>query len=91
MRKIDLYEAVKTAAGIETKVQAERAVEAVFSAIISSLSAGEEVKISGFGVWKVKDHKERAGVNPKTGEKITIAATKKVSFKAGKELKQSVK
>jgi DNA-binding protein HU-beta len=48
------------------------------------------VAITGFGTFKVADRKARMGVNPKTGEKIQIAASKKPKFRAGKLLKEAV-
>jgi DNA-binding protein HU-beta len=48
------------------------------------------VKIAGFGIFQIKDRKAREGRNPATGEKIQIKASKKVAFRASKELKESV-
>lgn len=78
------------AAGIETKKQAVMAVEAMFDAIVKSLSKGEEVAIAGFGTFRVAKRAARMGINPKTGEKIQIAASIKPKFRAGKLLKEAV-
>lgn len=78
------------AAGIETKAAAQRAVEAVFDVIMKTLARGEEVAISGFGVFAVAKRKARQGRNPKTGETIQIAAAIKPKFRAGKALKEAV-
>jgi len=86
-----LVEAVIKAAGTETKKQAQQAVEAVFDTITKSLSRGEEVAIAGFGVFRVVKSAARMGVNPKTGEKIQIAASIKPKFRASKLLKEAVK
>lgn len=91
MNKDALVESVLSKAGLETKKAAQDAVEAVFSTIQGALSKGDEVAISGFGTFCVKARAARQGVNPKTGEKIQIAATKVPKFKAGKGLKDSVK
>lgn len=91
MKKSDLVEAVVKQAGTETKKQAEQAVDAVFDTIVKTLSRGEEVAITGFGVFKVAKRAARMGVNPKTGEKIQIAASTKPKFRAGKVLKEAVK
>lgn len=91
MKKDGLVDAVMSSAGIETKKQATAAVEAVFDTIVKSLSKGEEVAIAGFGVFKVAKRAARMGVNPKTGEKIQIAASTKPKFRAGKFLKDAVK
>lgn len=91
MKKSDLVEAVMKAAGIETKKQSEQAVDALFDTIVKTLSRGEEVAVTGFGVFKVAKRAARMGVNPKTGEKIHIAASTKPKFRAGKLLKEAVK
>lgn len=90
MKKDGLVEAVMKAAELQTKKQAETAVDTVFDTIAKSLSRGEEVGIAGFGIFKVAHRKARMGVNPKTGAKIQIAASKKPKFQAGKALKDSV-
>lgn len=79
------------AAGIEVKKQATAAVEAVFDTITKTLARGEEVAIAGFGSFRVAKRAARMGVNPKTGEKIQIAAAIKPKFRAGKVLKEAVK
>ena len=91
MKKIDVVEAVMKAANLEVKKQAIEIVDAVFDTIVKSLSRGEEVAITGFGVFKVVKRAARMGVNPKTGEKIQIAASVKPKFRAGKVLKEAVK
>lgn len=91
MKKDGLIEAVMKAANLETKKQAQLAVDAVFDTIIKSLSRGEEVAISGFGTFKVAKRAARIGINPKTGEKIQIPSSTKPKFRAGKLLKEAVK
>jgi DNA-binding protein HU-beta len=91
MNKVGLTEAVMKAAGIEVKKQAAAAVEAVFDIITKTLSKGEEVAITGFGTFRVAKRAARMGINPKTGEKIQIAASVKPKFRAGKALKEAVK
>jgi len=91
MKKSDLVEAVMKAAGIETKKQSVQVVEALFDTITKTLSRGEEVAITGFGTFRVVKRAARMGVNPKTGEKIQIAASIKPKFRAGKLLKEAVK
>jgi len=90
MKKPDLVEAVMAAAGLQTKKQAEAAVDGLFDTITKSLSKGEEVAVAGFGVFKVMKRAARAGINPKTGEKIQIAAKTVPKFSAGKGLKDAV-
>ena len=90
MKKTDLVEVVIKAASLETKKQAEAAVDAVFENIVKSLSRGEEVAIAGFGTFKVSKRAARVGINPKTGEKIQIPAKTAPKFRAGKLLKEAV-
>lgn len=91
MKKPELVEAVMKAAGIEVKKQALAAVEGIFETIAKSLSKGEEVAIAGFGTFKVSKRAAREGINPRTGEKIQIAASIKPKFRAAKALKEAVK
>ncbi len=79
------------AAGIEVKTHATAAVDAVFDTITKSLGRGEEVAVPGFGVFRVAKRAARQGINPKTGEKIQIAASIKPKFRAAKALKEAVK
>ncbi|MBN1289479.1 MAG: HU family DNA-binding protein [Actinobacteria bacterium] len=87
--KKELVDAVASDAGL-SKTDAASAVDAVLNAITDALKKGEKVQLPGFGSFEVKERKERQGINPKTGEKITIAATKAPTFKAGKGLKTAV-
>ena len=89
MTKQELIEAV--AKVCDSKKQASEAVEAVFDAVTKALSKGQEVVLTGFGKFSVSKRAARQGVNPRTGEKIKIAATKVPKFKAGKALKDAVK
>ena len=70
---------------------ADRAVNAVFSAIADALANGETVALTGFGTFTVKKHEARQGRNPRTGESISIAAANVPSFKAGKTLRDTVR
>lgn len=90
MNKSELIVAVAKDAGI-TKKAASDAVEATFSAIQNALTEGEKVTLVGFGTFEVRDRKERQGINPSTGEPLTIPATKVPAFKPGKTLKEAVK
>lgn len=90
MKKIDLIEVVQSAAGLETKVQATKAVDAFLDTIVKALARGEDVGISGFGTFTTRKRAARTGVNPKTGEKIQIKAMTKPKFRPGKDLKEAV-
>jgi len=78
------------AAELSTKKQAQTAVETVFDSIAKELGRGGEVSIAGFGSFSAVKRAARQGINPKTGEKIQIAASIKPKFKAGKALKEEV-
>ena len=73
-----------------SKAEAGRILDTVIEGIQYGLKKTKEVALTGFGSFKVVDKPAREGRNPKTGEKIKIAAKKAVSFKAGKGLKESV-
>ena len=73
-----------------SEAQAKAAVAAVFEQIAGAAAKGEEVSIAGFGKFAVKDRPERQGRNPSTGEAMTIAASKKVSFTPAKGLKDKL-
>ena len=90
MTKADLIEAVAKSADL-TKKDAGAAVNATFDAIRDALAKGGSVTVTGFGTFDVRHRKARQGVNPSTGEKIKIAASKAPGFKAGKSLKDAVK
>jgi DNA-binding protein HU-beta len=89
MTKDQLVEAV--AKVCDSKRQANEAVNAVLDAITKALSKGDKVTLPGFGAFSVSKRAARMGVNPRTGAKIRIAATKVPKFKAGKALKDAVK
>lgn len=89
--KIEEFVSAVATEGRMTKGQAKEALEAVFTAMAKALVAGEKVSVTGFGTFDVKVKPERTGINPSTKEKITIPERKAVSFKAAKNLKESVK
>lgn len=89
MTKADLINVVSQKAEF-TKKDSETAVNAVLDAITEALAGGDKVSLVGFGTFEVKDRAERNGVNPRTKEKIFIAASKLPAFKAGKALKDAV-
>ena len=91
MKKLDLVEVIMSAAEIDKKKNAVAAVDAIFDAITKAMAKGDEVAIAGFGVFKTAKRAARMGVNPKTGEKIQIAAATKPKFRAAKALKEAVK
>ncbi len=80
MTKADLVDAVCRKAGL-SKSKSASVVEDLFEVIRERLEQGESVKLSGFGVFKVRNKGPRPGRNPKTGEEVEIAARKVVTFK----------
>ncbi|OGN04196.1 MAG: hypothetical protein A3B99_00095 [Candidatus Yanofskybacteria bacterium RIFCSPHIGHO2_02_FULL_44_12b] len=74
-----------------SKKQSLEWLDAFTDEITKALRKGEKINITGFGIFKVSDRKAREGVNPRTGEKIQIKASKKPKFTAGKLLKEAVK
>ena len=89
MNKNDFVASVASSTGT-SKADASRAVDSVFDTITGSLSRGEEVRLVGFGTFSVAHRKTTQGRNPRTGERIQIAASNQAKFKAGKALKEAV-
>lgn len=89
MNKNDLIAAVAETAGL-SKSDATKAVDGVFDSIAASLKNGQEVRLVGFGTFTVAMRAATEGRNPRTGERITIPASKRPKFTAGKGLKDAV-
>ncbi len=89
MNKSELIDAIAAGANL-SKADAKRAIDATTSAITTALSSGDNVQLTGFGSFLVRDRAARVGRNPKTGEVIQIKASKVPAFKAGKSLKDAV-
>jgi DNA-binding protein HU-beta len=91
MTKAELLQAIHAKAGLPTKTQAESALDAIISSLITTLKAGDAVTFTGFGSFKVARRAARKGRNPRTGKEISIPAGKAVKFTPGKALKEAVK
>jgi len=89
MNKNDLIASVADATGL-TKADAAKAVDAVLDSITGALKKGKEVRLVGFGTFKVSKRAASEGRNPRTGETIKIPASKRPKFTAGKALKDAV-
>lgn len=89
LTKADLAELLFDSVGLN-KREAKDMVEAFFEEISAALIAGDEVKLSGFGNFKLRDKPQRPGRNPKTGEAIPISARRVVTFHASQKLKADV-
>jgi DNA-binding protein HU-beta len=72
-----------------SKADAERSLNCVIDCIISALKKGHDVNLVGFGSFNVQKRNAREGRNPKTGQKMQIAAYKQPVFKAGKKMKDA--
>ncbi|MCQ2491517.1 MAG: HU family DNA-binding protein [Lachnospiraceae bacterium] len=89
MNKTELVAAIAERTQISKK-DAEKAVKAFTEVIAEELTKGEKIQLVGFGTFEVSDRAAREGRNPRTGETMTIAASKTPKFKAGKALKDAV-
>ena len=89
LTRADLSEAVYNEIGL-SRVESSEIVEAVLDEVSMALVAGEEVKLSSFGTFSVRQKNGRIGRNPKTGEEIPITARRVVTFRPGQKLKVRV-
>jgi DNA-binding protein HU-beta len=90
MTKGEFVEKVATESGLSRK-DAGAAVDAVLSTIEAALQSGDDVNFTGFGKFHVAERGAREGRNPRTGESMTIAASKVPRFTAGSGLKKAIK
>ena len=90
MTKAEFIDKVADKSGL-TKRDASAAVDAFLDSITETLQGGDSVSFTGFGKFSPQQRKERQGVNPRTGQKVTIAAARVPKFSAGSTLKQAVK
>ena len=89
MNKTELVAAVAEQAGLSKK-DAEAAVKAFTDVVAEALKAGDKIQLVGFGTFEVSERAAREGRNPRTGETMTIEASKTPKFQAGKALKDLV-
>ncbi len=89
MTKADIIEKVRENSEFSKK-ESEGLVESFFDLIKDALAAGENLKVSGFGNFEVRQKSERRGRNPQTGDAIQISSRRILSFKPSKVLKVSV-
>ncbi len=89
LTKADMVEHLYDKLGLN-KREAKDLVEMFFEEIRSSLGQGQNVKLSGFGNFMLRDKTQRPGRNPKTGEEIPVEARRVVTFRPGQKLKQRV-
>jgi integration host factor subunit alpha len=89
LTKADMAERLFTKLGLN-KGEAKELVESFFEEIRTALQQGEQVKLSGFGNFDLRDKNQRPGRNPKTGQEIPITARRVVTFRPGQKLKARV-
>jgi DNA-binding protein HU-beta len=89
VNKNDLIQHLSDRSGLQ-KTDAAKAVDGVFDIITDALKKGDEVRLTGFGVFVVAQRKGGKGRNPQTGAEIIIKASKQPRFRAGKQLKDAV-
>jgi DNA-binding protein HU-beta len=89
MHRIDLVNALITTTQLEKKA-IEKTVDVLLKVFTDTLAAGEEIRMSGFGAFKVAERKARQARNPRTGESIQVPASKTVTFRPSKDLKDKL-
>lgn len=89
LTRADLADIVSEKIGLNGR-EAKDMVEAFFEEISSILEHGEQVQLSGFGSFQLRDKPQRPGRNPKTGELVPIMPRRVVTFHAGKKLRKMV-
>lgn len=89
LTKADMTELLYNDLGL-TKTDAKAIVESFFEEVRGALEKGEQVKLSGFGNFDLRNKGERPGRNPKTGEEIPISARRVVTFRPGQKLRAKV-
>jgi integration host factor subunit alpha len=89
LTKADMAESLFNELGLN-KREARELVELFFEDLRAALASGEQVKLSGFGNFDLRDKNQRPGRNPKTGKEIPITARRVVTFRPGQKLKARV-
>ena len=89
LTKFDIVKNLNDEIGLN-KREAKELVDSFFKNIKILLSQGQEVKLSGFGNFQLKNKSSRPGRNPRTGEDVEITARRVVTFKSGQKLKKSI-
>ncbi len=89
LTKADMAEMLFDELGLN-KREAKELVELFFEKIVEALESGDDVKLSGFGNFSLREKNSRPGRNPKTGEEIAISARRVVTFRPGQKLKVRV-
>jgi len=90
MNKTELIKAIADKAGLKVS-ETERLVNAFIDTVSGTLKRKQKVTLVGFGTFTVAHRKQKTGINPKTGQKITIKAKDVPVFRAGKALKEKIR
>jgi len=90
LTKFDIVKSLNDEIGLN-KREAKELVDSFFDNIKRLLSQGQEIKLSGFGNFQLKNKSSRPGRNPRTGDDVEITARRVVTFKSGQKLKESMK
>jgi len=90
MTKADIIEEMAVGAGI-SRTAAGRALDAMLGAVMNSLRAGNRVSVVGFGTFSVASRRARNGRNPRTGESISIKASRAPKFTPGRAFKEAIR
>ena len=90
MTKTELVAAAAKKSGL-TQKDTDKALNALMEAVSEALANGDKVQLTGFGTFEVREKAAREGRNPRTGETISVPASKAPAFKAGASLKKVVK
>lgn len=89
MNKTEFVAEIAEKTGVAKK-DVEAVVGSLTDVVAGAASKGDSIQLIGFGTFSLKERAERKGRNPKTGEEITIPASRSVGFKPGKKLKEAV-
>lgn len=89
MNKAELVDVIASKTNV-TKKEADSILNALTQTIVEAVSSGDKVSLVGFGSFEPRDRQAKEGRNPKTGEKMTIRATRVPAFAAGKLFKDRV-
>ncbi len=89
MNKNDLIQKLSERVSL-SKTDSAKAVDGVFELIAEALTSGDEVRLTGFGIFAVTQRAGGKGRNPQTGEEITIKPSKSPRFRPGKQLKDAL-
>jgi len=89
LAKADMARSLFNAIGLNKK-EARELIDLFFQELVAALADGEQIRLSGFGNFDLRDKSERPGRNPRTGENVPIPARRVVTFRAGQKLKDRV-